>query len=446
MDKKSYIKLEFDKILNMLSDSSVIEPNKKRALLLEPMNNIEEINASLNDVNDAQTLIIKRGNPPIYAIKDVVAHIKRLDIGGMLHTNELLDIAKLLKTVRLLKEYSSEDNELSSYFDDLIILRGLEEEISSKILSEDEIADNASIKLYSIRKKIAAANNKIKEILNKFVISPTYQKYLQENIVTMRGDRYVLPVKIEHKGDIPGIVHDTSSSGSTVFIEPMAVVEANNEIKVLRADEKDEMERILAELSASVGEFSEIIKANYECAVELNVIFSKAQLAYKMKASVPQLNDKGIIELKNARHPLISPDKVVPVNITLGKEFDTLVITGPNTGGKTVAIKTIGLLSLMAMCGLMIPVSDESKISVFENVLADIGDEQSIEQSLSTFSSHMTNIIEIQEIADDKSLILIDELGAGTDPVEGAALAMAILEDLHLKGAKIGATTHYAEL
>ncbi|MBO7318429.1 MAG: endonuclease MutS2, partial [Clostridia bacterium] len=268
----------------------------------------------------------------------------------------------------------------------------------------------------------------------------------RDSIVTMRGGRYVVPVKIEHKSEIGGLVHDTSSSGATVFIEPAAVVEANNEIKVLQGKERDEMERILYELSMEAGGFYEGIKASYECAVELNVIFAKAKLAYEMKASVPELNEDGIINLRNARHPLIDPKKVVATNIMLGKDFDTLVITGPNTGGKTVSIKTLGLLSLMAMCGLMLPVSDRSEISVFDNVLADIGDEQSIEQSLSTFSSHMVNIINIIEKADDKSLVLIDELGAGTDPIEGAALAIAILEEIHRKGAKIAATTHYAEL
>ena len=446
MDKKSYIKLEFDKILKMLSDSAVIEPNKKRALLLEPMEDIEEINSALSDVNDAQALIIKRGNPPIYTIKDVVAHIKRLDIGGMLHTNELLDIGKLLKTVRLLKDYSSEDNELSTYFDDLIILRGLEEEISSKIISEDEIADNASIKLYSIRKKIAAANGKIKEILNKFVVSTTYQKYLQENIVTMRGDRYVLPVKIEHKGDIPGIVHDTSSSGSTVFIEPMAVVEANNALKELFVEEEKEIEKILYDLTSLCSLNSEEIYNNYKLVCELDFIFAKAKLSVIMKGTKPIVNKRGYVHLKKARHPLIDKTKVVPIDVMLGGDFDSLIVTGPNTGGKTVSLKTVGLLCLMGLSGLMIPAADKSEIALFTDIFADIGDEQSISQSLSTFSSHMVNIVNIINNVKYNSLVLFDELGAGTDPVEGASLAIGIIEKLREKGVKVMATTHYSEL
>lgn len=446
MDKKSYIKLEFDKILGMLSESAIIEPNKKKALLLEPMTDISEINTALNEVNDAQALIIKRGNPPIYSIKDVLAHIKRLNIGAMLHTNELLDIARLLKTVRLLKEYSSEDNELSSYFDDLIILRGVEEEISTKILSEDEIADNASIKLYSIRKKINGANAKIKEILNKLVASPTYQKYLQENIVTMRGDRYVLPVKIEHKGDIPGIVHDTSSSGSTVFIEPMAVVEANNALKELFIEEEKEIERILFDLTSLCSLHTEEIQNNYEIVCDLDFIFAKAKLSVMMKGTKPVVNERGFINLKKARHPLIDKTKVVPIDIILGNDYDSLIVTGPNTGGKTVSLKTVGLLCLMGLSGLMIPAADKSEISLFSDIFADIGDEQSISQSLSTFSSHMVNIVNILNNVKYNSLVLFDELGAGTDPVEGASLAIGIIEKLREMGVKVMATTHYSEL
>ena len=447
--QKHYNALELPKVLAMLAEFTCCEDAKEASLNITPQSNIFMAQSLLDQTRDAHMMLSRFGGPAFGGLKNISNALSRATAGSVLTMRDLLDVASVLHVIRSISSWretnSGVKTTLDIYFSSLSPNNFLEKAITSAIVSEDEMADNASPELARIRRAIRNKEASAREKLDKLVRSNS-QKYLQENIITMRNGRYVVPVKNEYRSEIAGLVHDTSSSGATVFIEPMAVVEANNEIKVLRADEKDEMERILAELSASVGEFSEIIKANYECAVELNVIFSKAQLAYKMKASVPQLNDKGIIELKNARHPLISPDKVVPVNITLGKEFDTLVITGPNTGGKTVAIKTIGLLSLMAMCGLMIPVSDESKISVFENVLADIGDEQSIEQSLSTFSSHMTNIIEIQEIADDKSLILIDELGAGTDPVEGAALAMAILEDLHLKGAKIGATTHYAEL
>lgn len=322
----------------------------------------------------------------------------------------------------------------------------LEERILNAILSEDEMADGASPTLQDIRRKIRAASSRVRDRLDQMIRSPRYQKFLQEPIVTQRNGRFVVPVKNENRGEVPGLVHDTSSSGATVFIEPMGVVEANNEIKVLQSKERDEIDRILTELSAEAGSFADSIKASYECAVELNLIFAKAQLAYEMKAAPPLLNDEGVIELRRARHPLIAKEKVVPTDIRLGETFDTLVITGPNTGGKTVSIKTVGLLTLMAMCGLMIPVADQSRISIFTHVLADIGDEQSIEQSLSTFSAHMTNIISILHQADAHSLVLIDELGAGTDPVEGAALAMAILEQLHQQGAKIAATTHYAEL
>ncbi len=308
------------------------------------------------------------------------------------------------------------------------------------------MADAASPTLHDIRRKMRAASSKVREQLDKLVRSPAYQRYLQDPIVTIRSDRFVVPVKAEHRADVPGLVHDTSSSGATVFVEPIGAVQANNELKVLKAKEAAEIERILFELSAEVGSFSESLSRSYALAVELGLIFSKARLAYTMKASVPAVNEAGKINLKKARHPLIDPKQVVATDILLGYQFDTLVITGPNTGGKTVALKTVGLLTLMTMCGLMIPVSDGSAVSLFDHVLADIGDEQSIEQSLSTFSAHMTNIISILGEADDRSLVLLDELGAGTDPIEGAALAMAILENLRAKGARLCATTHYAEL
>ena len=363
---------------------------------------------------------------------------------------ELLDIAEVLRSLRGLCEWRSKNSGvetcLDSYFDMITPNKYLEDKINSAIISEDELSDNASPALYDIRRKIRAASSRVREQLDKMVRSGYYQKFLREAIVTQRNGRYVVPVKIEHRAEIKGLVHDTSSSGATVFIEPAAVVEANNDIKVLQSKERDEIERILSELSAEAGSFYETVKSSYECAVELDVIFAKAKLAYEMKASAPVLNDCGKINLHKARHPLIDPKRVVATDINLGIDFDTLIITGPNTGGKTVSIKTVGLLCLMAMCGLMIPAGDRSEVSVFERVFADIGDEQSIEQSLSTFSSHMTNIIDIVRNADSRSLVLIDELGAGTDPVEGAALAMAILERLHEKGAKIAATTHYAEL
>ena len=446
MSKKSYIKLEFDKIREMLSLLCVIEPNKKKALLIEPFSDAEELNFSLNEVNDACSLILKRGNPPFYSVQDVLAHIKRLDISAVFNTRELLDIGKLLKTTRLLKDYASEDRELSSYFDSLVVLRGLEEEISTKIISEDEIADNASIKLYAIRKKINATHNKIKEVLNKYITSTTYQKYLQDPVVTMRGDRFVLPVKIEHKGEIAGIVHDTSSSGSTVFVEPMQVVEINNSLKEMFLEEEKEIERILFDITSHCGLNREQILNNYNIVCDLDFIFSKAKLSVSMKGTKPVINERGYINLKKARHPLIDKTKVVPIDVILGGQYDSLIVTGPNTGGKTVSLKTVGLLCLMGASGLMIPAGDKSEISLFSHIFADIGDEQSIAQSLSTFSSHMVNIVDIINNIEYNSLILFDELGAGTDPVEGASLAIGIIESLRQKGAKIMATTHYSEL
>ena len=322
----------------------------------------------------------------------------------------------------------------------------MEAKIFSCIISEEEIADKASETLYDIRKKIRSKENSIREKLDSLIHSSHYQQFLQEAIITQRNGRFVVPVKAECRGNVPGLVHDTSSTGATVFIEPASVVDANNDIKVLQGKERDEIMRILYELSAEAGDFAELIKHSYESAIRLNLIFAKAHLAYKMKATKPILNNEGITYLKKARHPLIDPKKVVATDIAIGDEYDTLVITGPNTGGKTVSLKTLGLLTLMVMCGMLIPVSDMSRVSVYNNILVDIGDEQSIAQSLSTFSSHMVNIIDIMKKADDKSLILIDELGAGTDPVEGAALAVSVIEALREKGATIVATTHYAEL
>lgn len=446
MDKKSYVKLEFDKIREMLSSNCVIEPNKKKALLLEPFSDISDLNFNLNEVNDAYSLIIKRGNPPIYQIKDVISHIKRLELSATLNAKELLDIGKLLKTVRLLKDYASEDSELGVYFDNLIILRGLEEEISTKILSEEEISDNASIKLYAIRKKIKATQNKIKDTLNNIITSPTYQKFLQDPVVTMRGDRFCLPVKIEHKGDIKGIVHDTSSSGSTVFVEPMAVVEINNSLKEMFTEEEKEIERILFDITSLCSLNKDQILNNYNIVCDLDFLFAKAKLGVLMKGTRPVVNERGYINLKKARHPLIDSSKVVPIDVMLGGQFDALIVTGPNTGGKTVSLKTVGLLNLMGLSGLMIPALDKSEISMFSDIFADIGDEQSILQSLSTFSSHMVNIVNITRNAGYNSLVLFDELGAGTDPVEGASLAIGIIESLRNVGAKVMATTHYSEL
>ncbi|MBQ7596023.1 MAG: endonuclease MutS2 [Clostridia bacterium] len=450
MENKHLLSLELDKVLGMLAEHTAAKEAKEMALELKPEPSLPLAQALMNQTKDAHMLLARFGGPSFAGLVNVNNALYRADAGSSLSLRELLDIAGVLYGIRLIVQWRSTcegvETCLDSLFNALAPNRFLEDSIKNAILSEEEIADNASAELASIRRKIRAQEAHVREQLNKITKNGNTSKYLQENIITMRNGRYVVPVKAEHRGDVPGLVHDTSSSGATVFIEPMSVVEANNKIKLLKNQEQDEIDRIIAELSATAGSFAESIKNSYACAVELSLVFGKAQLAYSMKASVPILNNEGIIEFKRARHPLIDPKKVVPVDIRLGEDFDSLVITGPNTGGKTVSIKTIGLLTLMAMCGLMIPVDDRSRVSVFNNVLCDIGDEQSIEQSLSTFSSHMTNIIDILKIADKYSLVLIDELGAGTDPVEGAALAISILEQLRVQGAKIAATTHYAEL
>lgn len=443
--------LELDKVLGMLAELTTCSDSAELAKNLTPETNLSLARADLKKTEDAYILLAKFGGPSFGSLKNVNNSLARANAGGVLTIRELLDIGENLRVIRSLQEWRSRQSEEASYAIDLYFgsLRPnqyLENKISSAILSEEEIADNASPTLADIRRKMKQQAARIREKLDGIIRSQTYQKCLQDAIVTQRNGRFVVPVKAEFRSQIAGLVHDTSSSGATVFVEPMAVVEANNEIRVLQGKEHDEIERILTELSAEAGNCADEIKYSYEAALELNLIFAKAQLAYKMKASVPELNDNGVTLLKKARHPLLDTKKVVPVDILLGEDFDTLVITGPNTGGKTVSIKTLGLLTLMAMCGLMIPVADGSKVCVYQKVFADIGDEQSIEQSLSTFSSHMVNIVHIMHEADENSLVLIDELGAGTDPVEGAALAMAILEQLRLQGAKIAATTHYAEL
>lgn len=442
--------LELNKILQMLANETSIPDAYEEALKIEPAWGLFEVDELLKQTYDAHMLIGRFGAPSFGGITNITNALRRAQAGGCLTTLELLRIAQGLRVIRLIKEWrnksASVETSLDNHFESLSSNKFLEEKINTCIIGEEELSDNASPTLYDIRRKIRVAQSKAREVLDKIIHSSTYQKYLQDAIVTQRDGRYVVPVKAECRGNVAGLVHDTSASGSTVFIEPMGVVQANNDIRVLESKEQAEIERILYELSASCGTHADEIIESYKFTVELNIIFAKAQLAYKMKATKPKMNDKGIIDLKQARHPLIPDKDVVPTDITLGKEFDTLVITGPNTGGKTVSLKTIGLLTLMAMCGLMVPCSDNSELSTFRRVLVDIGDEQSIEQSLSTFSAHMTNIIGILKLANRSTLALIDELGAGTDPVEGAALAVAILEKLRSKGAKIASTTHYAEL
>ncbi len=447
---KYYISLELDKILKMLSDTASSADAKEKALEIKPMTDYFEVLELLDKTEAAYIFIAKFGAPSFGGLQNVNNALSRAAAGGSLSAGELLKIAVTLKIIRGITVWHEKcagmETALDDLFNSLYPNKYLEERITNAILSETEISDNASSELKEIRRKKRHYENKIREQLDSMIHSSHYSKYLRDGIVTQRNGRFVVPVRAEHRGDVAGMVHDTSGSGATVFIEPAAVVEANNEIKVLESREIEEIERILAELSQMAGEFEDTIKISFESAVMLDLIFAKAHLAYKMKASRPILNNDGEILLKKARHPLIDPRSVVPVDISLGIDFDSLVITGANTGGKTVSIKTIGLLTLMAECGLMLPVTDNSRISVFDNVLADIGDEQSIEQSLSTFSAHMTTIVDILKTADDRSLVLIDELGAGTDPVEGAALAVAILENLRGQGAKIASTTHYSEL
>lgn len=447
---KNHKTLELDLILEKLAAECSCDDAKDLARGLKPACDMAEVEMLLQQTEDAFSLLARFGGPSFSGLKNVNNSLHRAAAGGSLNPKELLDIAYCLRVLRTLDEWRNHSSgvktSLDFFFEGITSNKYLETKILSCIVSEEEIADKASDTLFDIRKKIRSKENSIREKLDSLIHSSHYQQFLQEAIITQRNGRFVVPVKAECRGNVPGLVHDTSSTGATVFIEPASVVDANNDIKVLQGKERDEIMRILYELSAEAGDFAESIKHSYESAIRLNLIFAKAHLAYKMKATKPILNNEGIICLKKARHPLIDPKKVVATDIALGDEYDTLVITGPNTGGKTVSLKTLGLLTLMTMCGLLIPVADRSRVSVFNNILVDIGDEQSIAQSLSTFSSHMVNIIDIMKKSDDKSLILIDELGAGTDPVEGAALAVSIIEALREKGAIIAATTHYAEL
>lgn len=445
--QKSMRTLELPAILKMLEEEAVCDAAKEAARKLTPSDVLTEVRERLRETSDAKKLIAMKGTPPLSAIKEVNGSLARARMGGMLNTLELLEIAGVLRSARQMKSWTSDDTgSLKGLFSALIANKFLEEKITLSIVGENEIADAASSELANIRRHIRAANARIRDVLNRIISSPSYAKVLQDPIITMRSDRYVIPVKAEHKGALSGLVHDVSSSGQTLFIEPMQVVQANNEIRELQAKEKKEIERILMELSSDAADFEEDINCDQHVLTRLDLIFAKAELSYRMKADEPILNEDGKIELKRARHPLIDPKDAVPINISVGGEFDTLVITGPNTGGKTVSLKTLGVSCIMAACGLHIPADSGSTVPVLKKVLADVGDEQSIEQSLSTFSSHMKNIVGMLNAAEDGTLMLFDELGAGTDPGEGAALAIAIIEYARSMGALIAATTHYAEL
>ncbi len=443
------VTLEYNKILEMWADFSHIDGAKEKILNTLPETDPSTISRLLKETREAKRLASLKGYPSFRSVKNISDSCERSEKGAMLTIPELINISNLLSSVKSVKEYGSaleDDSVLRERFTLLESERALETRLRDTFISEDTLADNASDKLYEIRRKIRAAGSKVRDALQKYVTSPSYTKYLQENIVTMRNSRYVLAVKAECKNNIKGLVHDTSASGSTVFIEPSGVVELNNEIRVLESDERRETERILYELSALVASKKEVLLLDYDILVSLSVIFARAELSDKMDAVSPEITLDGEVRLIRARHPLIEREKVVPIDINVGSAFDTLVITGPNTGGKTVSLKTIGLFAMMAQTGLEIPADEKSKLRVFDNILADIGDEQSIEQSLSTFSSHMVNIVSMLGKVGKNSLVLFDELGAGTDPVEGAALAVSILEYTKAKGALTVATTHYAEL
>ena len=447
--EKSLLKLELDQVLEQLAACAGSQGGKQACLRVRPSSDLEDVNLMLEQTTAASNLCTRKGNPVFGDVTDVSESLERADRGGSLQPVELLRIAGVLRCARNIKGYVSEDDQstvLDTLFNALTPNKYLEDKIFGAILSEEEIADNASPALADIRRHMRIQAGKIRDSLQKIISSPAYSKFLREPIITIRQGRYVVPVKSECKNDIPGLVHDVSGTGSTYFVEPMSAVNANNALRELELKEKKEIERILAELSAEAAAHAEDINLDYSMLVQLDVIFAKAKLGYRMRAWAPIMNDRGRVELRNARHPLIDPKVVVPISLRLGTDFDSMIITGPNTGGKTVTLKTIGLLTLMAECGLHIPAGDGSTLSTFDAILADIGDEQSIAQSLSTFSSHMRTIVDVVAQCDDRTLVLFDELGAGTDPAEGAALAMAIIEFCRKMGSCVVATTHYAEL
>ena len=447
--EKSLVKLELDQVLALLADCAGSEGGKQSCLNLRPSSDLEEVEQLLQQTTAAYDLSTKKGYPSFASAADVSASLERADRGGSLQPKELLVIGGVLRCTRSVKDYITPEEKqtvLDPLFHSLTPNKYLEERILTSILSEEEIADTASSELADIRRHMRIQSGKIRDSLQKVISSPAYSKFLREPIITIRQGRYVVPVKSECKNDVPGLVHDVSATGSTYFVEPMSAVNANNALRELQLKEKKEIERILAELSSEVAAHAEDINLDYSLLVQLDVVFAKAKLAFNMRAWAPIMNDTGRVELRNARHPLIDPKRVVPISLRLGTDFDTMIITGPNTGGKTVTLKTIGLLTLMAECGLHVPAGDGSVLSTFDAILADIGDEQSIAQSLSTFYSHMKTIVDVVEQCDNRTLVLYDELGAGTDPAEGAALAIALIEFSRKMGSRVVATTHYAEL
>ncbi len=451
MNEKTLYKLEYDKIIEMLAERAASFGGRSRCKRLKPMTSVEKIQTAQQETSASFQRIVKKGRPSFGGCAPVNDSLKRLEIGGTLGSGELLRICRLLETAGQVKAYGRHENAdevrdcLDEYFDQLTPILPLTAEIRRCILEEDEISDDASSVLLKIRRQIGQTNDKVHSTLSSMV-NGSLRSYLQDPIITMRGDRYCIPVKSEYRSQVPGMIHDQSSTGSTLFIEPMAVVKLNNDLKELYGKEQEEIQVILARLSADAAEYTDTIRTDYTILTELDFIFAKGALALEMNATPPVFNTEGRIHIREGRHPLLDKKKVVPITVSLGDTFDLLIITGPNTGGKTVSLKTVGLFTLMGQAGLHIPALDRSELSVFHSVYADIGDEQSIEQSLSTFSSHMTNIVSFLKHVDERSLVLFDELGAGTDPTEGAALAIAILDRLHKRGIRTMATTHYSEL
>lgn len=452
MNERTLYKLEFNKIKDKLQGYAVTERGKEKICALVPSSDAKQVTTWQKETTDALNMAVKKGKVPIGRIKEISSAIKRVEVGGILSSQEVLNIANVLKTSRLLKRYYKDDNidityeYLNEYFESLSVYGDIEHEIGKCIVGPDEFADDATPALAQIRKQIKTTNNKIRETVHGIIHSSHYQDMLQEPVVTIRQDRYCVPIKVEYKNAFKGIVHDQSSTGATVFMEPASVIELSNNLKLFFAKEEEEIEKILIYLTELIAGISPLIRVSFDTICQLDVIFARAEFALKINGREPRLNTKGYINLKRARHPLLPVDQVVPIDVYLGNEFTSLLITGPNTGGKTVTLKTVGLFTLMAQAGMQIPAAEGSEIAIFDDVFADLGDEQSIEQSLSTFSAHMTNIVRILDQMTTNSLILLDEVGSGTDPVEGAALAMSILEHLRKQQIRTVATTHYSEL
>ena len=452
MNDKALKTLEYTKIRERLTAQALSPMGKEKCSALVPLDNISEIVREQKETTEAVNMALKKGRLPLGGIKDIRSHLERAEAGGVLAIDELMAVGEFLYVCRKVKNYSKQENKadtfpvLEDYFAIVKTINNVENEINRCILNEQEISDDASSGLRTVRREIRNANGSIRDKLNSIIYSAAYKTMLQDAVITIRNDRYCVPVRAEYQSSFPGMVHDRSNTGSTVFMEPTAVIQLNNKIKELQAKEKEEIEKILAELTSLVAENVDVMEANMNVIAHLDFVFAKAELSLKMNGSEPKFNNDGIIDIRKGRHPLLDEKAVVPIDINIGRDFSTLLITGPNTGGKTVALKTLGLFTLMGQAGLHIPAFDSSQLAVFDEVFADIGDEQSIEQSLSTFSAHMTNIVKILENVTPNSLVLFDELGAGTDPTEGAALAMAIIQHLHEMRVRTAVTTHYSEL